>query len=168
MLRAAEYDTVYKGKFHLNHHFNTRDEVSPKNWELSGSEIIHSKIGKGRVVTHSHADSLEQYGFSDWTSHGDFFGGAHEGNEVDPAYARDACEWITQRGEQQQAATARGETNKPWLLAVNFINPHDIMFFEDSEEQRNSRRQERFRGTAPFASYPDDPQVGDQWTMSGV
>merc|ERR1712216_149740 len=42
---------------------------------------------------------------------------------------------------------------KPWLLAVNFINPHDIMFFMASEEQRNHLNQQREDLKAGYHSF---------------
>jgi arylsulfatase A-like enzyme len=66
---------------------------------------------------------LEPYGFYEWNDWGDIDGGAWAGLRVDPVIAGQAVRWLRDR-----ASTVASE--QPWFLAVNFVNPHDIMSFD--------------------------------------
>ena len=71
----------------------------------------------------STTDALEPYGFSEWNDWGDIDGGAWAGLRVDPVIAGQAAKWLRDRaGEVGQ--------EQPWFMAVNFVNPHDIMSFD--------------------------------------
>jgi arylsulfatase len=70
----------------------------------------------------STTDWLEPYGFSDWNTWGDIDGGAWAGLQVDPVIAGQAAAWLHHR------APSLGD--QPWFMAVNFVNPHDIMSFD--------------------------------------
>ena len=76
-----------------------------------------------------------------------------------------------QAGWQHDAATATGASrfmhdmkggDKPWFAAVNFVNPHDIMFFETDEHQKTSRL-----GRFPdrIMPAPDDPIYATDWQV---
>jgi arylsulfatase A-like enzyme len=71
----------------------------------------------------STVDELEPYGFSEFNDWGDIDGGAWGGLKVDPVIAGQAAHWLRNRAPQ----VAR---DKPWFMAVNFVNPHDIMSFD--------------------------------------
>lgn len=71
----------------------------------------------------STADALEPYGFSGWNDWGDIDGGAWAGLRVDPVIAGQAVRWLRDRAGD----VAR---EQPWFMAVNFVNPHDIMSFD--------------------------------------
>jgi arylsulfatase len=71
----------------------------------------------------STAEALEPYGFSEFNDWGDIDGGAWAGLRVDPVVAGQAVKWLRDR-----AATVAAE--QPWFMAVNFVNPHDIMSFD--------------------------------------
>ncbi len=71
----------------------------------------------------STVDALEPYGFSEWNDWGDIDGGAWAGLRVDPVVAGQAVKWLRQRA-------ADVAQDQPWFMAVNFVNPHDIMSFE--------------------------------------
>lgn len=103
MLRAAGYYTAYKGKFHLQ-----------------GGDLYlePSEVAKSRT-----SDALESFGFSDFNDWGDIDGGAWAGLRIDPVIAGDAAAWLRNRAPIVAA-------DQPWFLAVNFVNPHDIMSFD--------------------------------------
>jgi arylsulfatase A-like enzyme len=103
MMRAAGYYTAYKGKFHLQ-----------------GGDLY---LDPSQVAGTDTADALEPYGFSDFNRWGDIDGGAWAGLRVDPIIAGDAATWL-----RQQAPLLADD--QPWFLAVNFVNPHDIMSFD--------------------------------------
>ena len=71
----------------------------------------------------STVDALEPYGFSEWNDWGDIDGGAWAGLQVDPVIAGQAVKWLRDR-----APAVADE--QPWFMAVNFVNPHDIMSFD--------------------------------------
>lgn len=100
MMREAGYYTAYKGKWHLD----IKLEPDPKK-------------------DHSYDDDMEQYGFSDFQKRGDYLGNMNEGSVKDDGIAAEAREWLRTRGVTLQ------DEDKPWFLAVNFINPHDVMYF---------------------------------------
>ncbi|MFB7355353.1 sulfatase-like hydrolase/transferase [Streptomyces gardneri] len=63
------------------------------------------------------------YGFSEFNDWGDIDGGAWAGLKIDPVIAGQAVRWLRNR------APAVAE-DQPWFMAVNFVNPHDIMSFD--------------------------------------
>jgi arylsulfatase len=103
MMRAAGYYTAYKGKFHLQ-----------------GGDLY---LDPSQMFSASTEDALEPFGFSDFNTWGDIDGGAWAGLTVDPMIAGDAAGWLHHR-----APLVIGD--QPWFLAVNFVNPHDIMSFD--------------------------------------
>src|SRR5262249_41010140 len=71
----------------------------------------------------STVDALEPYGFSEGNDWGAITGGAWAGLKVDPVIAGAAVQWLRDRAPVVAA-------DQPWFLAVNFVNPHDIMSFD--------------------------------------
>ncbi len=68
-------------------------------------------------------DELEPYGFSDFQTTGDTHGLVNEGAWRDAHIAKEASMWLHDHKDLEQ----------PWLLAINFLNPHDIMFFNTGD-----------------------------------
>ena len=68
-------------------------------------------------------DALEPYGFSEFNSWGDLDGGAWAGLKLDPVIAGQAVGWLRDRAPVVAA-------DQPWFMAVNFVNPHDIMSYD--------------------------------------
>lgn len=85
-------------------------------WHLSNAYIDPAHPGSTR-------DALEPYGFSEWNDWGDIDGGAWAGLKVDPVIAGQAAQWLRDRAPDVA-------DEQPWFLAVNFVNPHDIMSFD--------------------------------------
>ena len=75
------------------------------------------------TVPRSTTRDLEPYGFYEWNDWGDIDGGAWAGLRVDPVICGQAVRWLRDRA---QAVAA----DQPWFMAVNFVNPHDIMSFD--------------------------------------
>jgi len=97
-------------------------------------------------------DAMEPYGFSDFQEWGDCYGGPHDGYNVDPRIAAEAAGWLTTKGVE---AAAQGQ---PWYLAVNFVNPHDIMYYDtDGEKSVHTR------GMIPIFDAPDDDFYRVRW-----
>ncbi|MEM6931514.1 MAG: sulfatase-like hydrolase/transferase, partial [Myxococcota bacterium] len=88
-----------------------------------------SKLPHGRVVGADRIRSLFQsYGFETSAQDGERDGAQH-GYVHDPATARASARFVHQ--------AAAGE--RPWFAAVNFVNPHDVMFFCTGPDQVRSR-----------------------------
>ena len=127
--RANGWRTAYKGKWHL-------------------SEMrAHYELTYGRYP--SSRDALEPFGFSDFNFDGDPHGATWTGYKFDAQIAAEAAHWL-----HHEAAAAR-DARQPWLLAVNFVNPHDVMYFATGRAQQASRRHRDY--LAPLAPAPADP-----------
>jgi arylsulfatase len=85
-------------------------------WHLSNAYLDPTKPV-------STVDALEPYGFSEFNDWGDIDGGAWAGLRVDPVVAGQAVKWLRNRAPEFGP-------ERPWFMAVNFVNPHDIMSFD--------------------------------------
>jgi arylsulfatase len=103
MLRQAGYYTAYKGKWHLTKEFETVNELG--------------------TPTKIFTKEMEAYGFSDYFGIGDIIAHERGGYLHDGIISAMAVSWLRGRGMEMAAQ------GKPWFLAVNLVNPHDIMFF---------------------------------------
>lgn len=74
-------------------------------------------------------DALQEFGFDEWHEHGDTGGLVYEGAEKDRETLGDAAEYLSRQKDAEQ----------PWLLAVNFVNPHDIMWLDANGKQAETR-----------------------------
>ncbi|OGU19845.1 MAG: twin-arginine translocation pathway signal protein [Hydrogenophilales bacterium RIFOXYD1_FULL_62_11] len=109
LLREAGYYTAYKGKWHLTKEFETENKLS---------EPTEMKI---------FTKEMEAYGFSDYLGVGDIIAHTQGGYLHDGMIAAAAANWL--RGKAAELA----KENKPWFLAVNLVNPHDVMFYDTDE-----------------------------------
>ena len=96
-------------------------------------------------------DAMEPFGFSDFQEWGDVYGGPLDGFTKDPKIAAEAAEWLKNRA-------AEITESQPWYLAVNFVNPHDIMYFDTDDEEMV-----QVRGMFPIFSAPDNPLYQQRW-----
>lgn len=137
LLREHGYYTAYKGKWHL------------------------SKVPDGANLGYgaypSTRDVLEPFGFSDFNDDGDPHGITWTGFKYDPQTASNAARWLHGRGKALAG-------QKPWLLAVNFTNPHDVMYFDDTDgAQERSRLVPDY--LSPLSSPPQDPLYRKDWDL---
>src|SRR5262245_8911511 len=102
MLREAGYYTAYKGKWHLTKEFETVNELGTPT----------------RILT----KEMEAYGFSDYFGVGDIIAHEQGGYLHDGIISAMGVNWLRGRGMELAAQ------GKPWFLAVNLVNPHDVMF----------------------------------------
>ncbi len=107
LLREAGYYTAYKGKWHLMREFETENKLDAPT----------------RIFT----KEMEAYGFSDYLGIGDIIAHTQGGYLHDGMIAAAAASWL--RGKAAELAQQR----KPWFLAVNLVNPHDVMFYNTDE-----------------------------------
>ena len=106
LLRQQGYYTAYKGKWHL-------------------SKIADgANLGYGPYPT--TRDALEPFGFSDYNDDGDPHGITWTGFKFDPQPASSAANWLAGKGRAMSG-------KQPWFLAANFTNPHDVMYFDDTD-----------------------------------
>jgi arylsulfatase len=97
------------------------------------------------------SDAMEPFGFSDFQEWGDAYGAPFDGLNKDPVTATDAVEWLNNRAPEIA-------DSQPWFLAVNFINPHDVMYFDTDDEEMV-----QVRGMMPIFGAPDTPLYQQQW-----
>ena len=136
MLREAGYYTAYKGKWHLTKEFETVNS-------LGTPEKIFTK-------------EMDAYGFSDYFGVGDIIAHTRGGYLHDGIISAMGVNWL--RGHGQQLA-AQG---KPWFLAVNLVNPHDIMFL--NTDRRGEQVQSR-NILGHIEPAPGDPFYGTEWVF---
>jgi len=134
MLRDAGYYTAYKGKWHLTKEFET--------------------VNKLGTPTKIFTQEMEDYGFSDYFGVGDIIAHTRGGYLHDGVIASMATSWL--RGKGRDLAAER----KPWFLAVNLVNPHDVMFY-DTDAPGTAIQSER--GITHVARDPADPLYARQW-----
>jgi len=135
-LRAAGYYTAYKGKWHLTKEFET--------------------VNKLGSPTKIFTQEMEAYGFSDYMGVGDIIAHTQGGYLHDGVIAAMAGSWL--RGKGRELAGA----GKPWFLAVNFVNPHDVMFYDTDAPGTTVQAA---RGLTHVARDPVDPLYAKQWAF---
>jgi arylsulfatase len=97
------------------------------------------------------SDAMEPFGFSDFQDWGDAYGAPFDGLNKDPMTAAEAVEWLSNRAPEIV-------DSQPWFLAVNFINPHDVMYFDTDDEEMV-----QVRGMFPIFGAPDTSLYQQQW-----
>jgi arylsulfatase len=136
MLRDAGYYTAYKGKWHLTKEFETVNTLG--------------------TPTKIFTAEMEEYGFSDYFGVGDIIAHTQGGYLHDGITTAMAGSWLRGKGRELAAA------GKPWFLAVNLVNPHDVMFY-DTDAPGTPVHQAR--GLTHVARDPADPLYAKQWSF---
>ena len=134
MLRAAGYTTAYKGKWHLTKEFETVNELG--------------------APTKIFTEEMEAYGFSDYYGVGDIIAHDRGGYLHDGIIASMGVSWLRGKGRKLAAE------GKPWFLAVNLVNPHDVMFYDTDAPGAPVQSK---RGLVHVARDPVDPLYAKQW-----
>lgn len=134
MLRDAGYYTAYKGKWHLTKEFET--------------------VNKLGHPTKIFTDEMEAYGFADYYGVGDIIAHDRGGYKHDGIIASMGVSWLRGKGRDLAAE------GKPWYLAVNLVNPHDVMFYDTDAPGTPKRKPP---GLAPIERDPVDPLYAAQW-----
>jgi arylsulfatase len=134
MLRDAGYYTAYKGKWHLTKEFET--------------------VNKLGSPTKIFTEEMEAYGFSDYYGIGDIIAHDRGGYLHDGIISNMAVSWL--RGKGKDLA----QQNKPWFLAVNLVNPHDIMFLNTDRPGEPVQAKNLLGHIRPE---PNDPLYAKQW-----
>ncbi len=134
LLRDAGYYTAYKGKWHLTKEFETVNEL--------GSPT--------KIFTRE----MEAYGFSDYMGVGDIIAHDRGGYLHDQITAAMGVSWLRGKGKDLAAQA------KPWFLAVNLVNPHDIMFLNTDRPGQVSQAKNLLGN---IRGEPVDPLYAKQW-----
>ncbi|MCC6633845.1 MAG: sulfatase-like hydrolase/transferase [Gammaproteobacteria bacterium] len=130
MMRAAGYRTAYVGKWHLSSITRAADS------DLRGA--------------------LQSFGFDEYIpalADGDTLDAALEGLERDAPIAASVGRWL-------QANAGTKSDDRPWFLAVNLINPHDIQYLDATGHQREQVHPRFASEMSPVPDrdpYRDDP-----------
>ena len=138
LLREAGYYTAYKGKWHLTREFETENKLSaPTEMKIFTKE-------------------MEAYGFSDYLGVGDIIAHTQGGYLHDGMIAAAAASWL--RGKAADLA----KENKPWFLAVNLVNPHDVMFYDTDKPGHPVQSKKTLN---PVVGDPPHAMYAKQWDV---
>ena len=130
------YYTAYKGKWHLTKEFETVNS-------LGTPEKIFTK-------------EMDAYGFSDYFGVGDIIAHTRGGYLHDGIISAMGVNWLRGRGNEL------AQQGKPWFLAVNLVNPHDIMFINTDRPGEKVQARNILGHIEPA---PSDPLHAKQWAF---
>lgn len=135
MLRKIGYYPAYKGKFHLN---NLMAKVNKPNDTQMLFENLMDK----------------DYGFYDYTGEGDFIDGALGGYHYDEVVTAKSIQWLKRIGQPLN------DKKQPWYLAVNLVNPHDVMWVNTDIPGKPNQSKEAM---LPIVYVPNDRNYHATW-----
>ncbi|MFZ4434056.1 MAG: sulfatase-like hydrolase/transferase [Microthrixaceae bacterium] len=130
---------------------NTLPTVGHMLRDLGYHTVYKGKWHLSELPAEGSRDAMEPYGFSEYQDFGDVIGGPLDGALKDPKIADEAVDWLATRAADV-AATA------PWFMAVNFVNPHDVMFFDTDADEMV-----QVKGMFPIFDAPDTPLYRQEW-----
>jgi arylsulfatase A-like enzyme len=136
LLREAGYYTAYKGKWHLTKEFETVNDLG--------------------APTQIFTREMEAYGFADYLGIGDIIAHDRGGYLHDGIISAMGVSWLRGKGA---ALAAEG---KPWFLAVNLVNPHDIMFLDTDRPGERVQNRDILGRVRPE---PDNAFYRRRWTF---
>ncbi len=135
MFGEAGHYAAYKGKWHLSKELGTHNERALPQEKLT--QII------------------ESYGFKDYVGIGDVIGMTQGGYLNDDIIGAQAQRWLRVSGQSMN------QQGKPWFLAVNLVNPHDVMFY--NTDAPGQHVQDVPKPLIGIAREPDVPLYRQQW-----
>ncbi len=135
MMGEAGYYAAYKGKWHLSRELSTHDQQA----------LPSKKMSK----------FIETFGFNDYVGIGDVIGMTQGGYINDDLIGAQARHWLRVRGQPMQ------QDNKPWMLSVNLVNPHDVMFY--NTDLPGQSVQDNPKTLMAIAREPDTEFYKKQW-----
>ncbi len=137
LLQDLGYYTAYKGKWHLTGEFETANEL--------------------HMPTRLLGEEMKEYGFSDYFGIGDIIAHTEGGFLHDTVITSMTKSWL--RG---QARTLAAE-NKPWFMAVNLVNPHDVMYY--NTDPRGGPENQSVPALMTLNHDPETEQFNREWDM---
>ena len=102
-MRDLGYHATYQGKWHLS------------------ANLDQTRVAVDAPMA-QYREIIESYGFDDFFGVGDLIDSGLGGYTYDGFTADRVASWLRRDGE---ALRAKGQ---PWFMAVNFVNPHDVMY----------------------------------------
>ena len=129
------YHATYQGKWHLSANLDLSDKA------------IDAPLGEYRKT-------IASYGFKDFFGVGDLIDGTLGGYSFDDTTLASTITWL-----RTEAQTLRTK-GQPWYLAVNFVNPHDVMYFNSDLPTENVQGRSHAMG---IARAPDDELYRATW-----
>ncbi|MFO1157819.1 MAG: sulfatase-like hydrolase/transferase [Reyranellaceae bacterium] len=135
ILRKLGYYTAYKGKWHLN-----------------AAMATENRAGDIKALFETTMD--RDYGFYDYTGAGDYIESALGGYQYDGIVAAQAIQWLKAKGRPMTSQ------RQPWYLAVNFVNPHDVMWVDTDQPGKPAQAKDARLRIAPP---PDDSMYRQRW-----
>lgn len=139
LLRAQGYYTAYKGKWHMSH-------------LRADPGLVYGPYPNTQAA-------LEPYGFSDYNIDGDPHGATWTGYRYDSQIASNAVQWLATKGREMN----KKPSHKPWFLAVNFVNPHDVMYVSTGPRQESTRENRNL--LSPLAVSPVGGMYDKFWDL---
>jgi arylsulfatase A-like enzyme len=137
LMHDAGYYAAYLGKWHLS--ASMRETSSPYDAPVT-----------------QYNNTMKEYGFDDYFGVGDLIGRARGGYDFDGITTESAVSWM------RSQAPRLAKEGKPWFLAVNLVNPHDVMFV--NTDPAGSNLQTDGRPLLSNALPPDIPLYQKSWT----
>jgi arylsulfatase A-like enzyme len=102
-LQQIGYYAAYQGKWHLSANL------------AKANHPVDASLLKNR-------ETIESYGFVDFLGVGDLIDGALGGYSYDNFSTESAVTWLRTKARELKAQ------GRPWFMAVNLVNPHDVMY----------------------------------------
>jgi arylsulfatase A-like enzyme len=137
-LTELGYHAAYQGKWHLSATLDLTEKA------------IDAPLRQYR-------ETIASYGFKDFFGVGDLIDGTLGGYSYDDTTLASAITWL-----RTEAETLRAK-GQPWYLAVNFVNPHDVMYFNSDLPTENVQSAYHAMG---IARAPDDELYRATWDNS--
>ncbi len=134
-LSELGYHAAYQGKWHLSYNM---DEAK---------KVVDVPLKKYQQI-------IERYGFKDYFGVGDLTDGELGGYTYDDITTSSAITWLR---TEALALRAKGQ---PWYLAVNFVNPHDVMYFNSDLPNENVQSRKH---AMPISRAPSDTLYAATW-----
>ena len=130
-LRQLGYHAAYQGK-----------------WHLSGTlDTAHKPVDAPLL---QYRDAIEKYGFADFLGLGDLIDGPVGGYKYDSFATNSAVTWLKSTARELKAK------GQPWFMAVNLVNPHDVMYVNSDAPGETVQ--------GKYAAYPiDRPPQNDTY-----
>jgi arylsulfatase A-like enzyme len=122
-LQKLGYHAAYQGKWHLSGNLDT----------------AHRPVDAPLL---QYRDVIETYGFDDFLGLGDLIDGPIGGYSYDSFATNSAVTWLKTRARELKAK------GQPWFMAVNLVNPHDVMYVNSDTPDESVQ--------GKFAAYPID------------
>jgi len=124
--------------------------------DLGYHTVYKGKWHLSEFPTKGSRVAMEPFGFSDYQDWGDVIGGPLDGAQKDGKIADEAVDWLAKRAPEFTV-------DKPWFMTVNFVNPHDVMFFDtDGDDTVQAKSKALF----PILGAPDTPLYNQKWNTT--